>query len=269
MDINIAEMMRIRGRLKDIDSELKTILENVNGELDSVSSNLRSDGLHDAIVALQEKIRFLSDSFSSDSVKLEDFMEQQLKTYTVTNEEASSSLKSLVDKLQSTFNENGEIISHVAVSSTFNSMESAIDTSVYRSVPEKGFNVSTGNTVYEVTDDDRKFIYSVVAAEAINDYDDALAVISVVLNRCESDKWAMASNNTPVGQLKRKGQFSAYLAGNYKKYYNGSVAIPETIQRAVDDALNGVRNCSYLGFNAGYVKNYHGVQISKGGNQYK
>lgn len=123
MNIELSEMMRLKGRLTDINSELVTTFNSVNSELQSISDNVNSSGLHGAVLSVQDKIEALSSKLSSDLQLLEEFMDKQLTSYTVTNEEASQSLKKLVETVQQRFDANGNIISITSksiVSESFN-----------------------------------------------------------------------------------------------------------------------------------------------------
>ena len=117
MKIDLTEVMRLKGRLVDINSELDTILNGIRSDFDSIASNIGSTELHQAILNIQDKIKTLGTNFSSDMISLENFLEEQLHSYTVTNEEASNALKNLVTMLQNVFGENGEILVKTASAS--------------------------------------------------------------------------------------------------------------------------------------------------------
>ena len=127
------------------------------------------------------------------------------------------------------------------------------------------FEITTDNTVYVDKVDDINLLYSVVASEAANDPDDALAVASVIMNRCDAGNWG---GTDPISVITASGQFSGYLDGYYQKYYNGSTPIPDCIKTAVDDALNGVRNNSYQSFRSNGSTGYSDNMVSENGNRY-
>lgn len=125
-----------------------------------------------------------------------------------------------------------------------------VSASGYISKPGMGFEVTTDNKTYTLGDGDFNIVAGVVACEA-SGKDDALAVMSVILNR--------ADNNgiSPVNVVAAPGQFSCYN-------YPGD---PSKYSSVVQDALNGIRNNNYTGFRSwasGYSDNY----ISEGGNRY-
>lgn len=153
-----------------------------------------------------------------------------------------------------------------ASSSSYNYSSGSVDTSKYNSNPSTGFNVTSGNTVYNLSDSDRDLICAIVSAESDQSYDDALAVASVILNRCEAPNWINSHGTNPVSQATAPNQFVVYQSGSYKKYTNGNA--PNTVQQAVDDALNGVRNNEYLSFRSNGSTGYSNNMITSTGNRY-
>lgn len=110
MKINLTEMMRLKGRLVDINGELDSTLNGINSEFDSIAGNINSSGLHQSILNVQDSIKTLGINFHDNMTSLENFMEEQLTSYSITNEEASNSLKNLVNLVQNVFDENGNIL---------------------------------------------------------------------------------------------------------------------------------------------------------------
>lgn len=112
-----------------------------------------------------------------------------------------------------------------------------VDATGYISKPAMGFNVTTGNRTYSLNNGDFSIVAGVVACEAASK-DDALAVMSVILNRAD------ARGLSPVGVVSQGNgsQFSCYL-------HPGD---PSRFASVVMDALNGVRNNNYHSFNGWY-----------------
>lgn len=123
----------------------------------------------------------------------------------------------------------------------------------YNSKPEMGFNVTTGNKAYALTESEIHIVSGVVACEA-HGLDDALAVMSVILNRADSAGYP----NDPVGVVAQGNgsQFSCYLTPRS----------PDTYYNVVLDALGGIRNNSYFSFN-GWWSGYKNF-IVEGGNRF-
>ncbi len=82
-----------------------------------------------------------------------------------------------------------------------------VDASGYVSKPALGFNVTTDNKVYELTEEEFGILAAVVSCEANkSSRDDILAVMSVILNRADSSRYP----NDPVSVVAAPYQFSCY-----------------------------------------------------------
>lgn len=149
---------------------------------------------------------------------------------------------------------------------TISSGDPNIDVSKYSNNLAAGFEVTVGNLAYEMSDTDLELLIAIVAAESDKSYDDALAVITTILNRCESDQWNK-NGGTPVDIATAPNQFVVYQHGSYKSYMNGRA--PETVVTAVKDALAGVRNHKYYSFRSNGTTGYSSNMISPTGNRYK
>lgn len=134
-----------------------------------------------------------------------------------------------------------------------------------KEIPELGFSLSFDNKKYILSDDDKKLFYAVVCAESDKTYDDSLAVASSILNRCEDEAWVRSYGDDPIDQIKAPRQYSVYLFGSYKTYYDDT---PIECKNACDDALNGARNNDYLCFTANRNSNGGNKMITLSGNRY-
>ena len=142
-----------------------------------------------------------------------------------------------------------------------------IDVSKYHDNADNGFVVTTGNKTYEnMSSKDREVLTAIICAESDGSYDDALAVASVILNRTESPAWAWCGNS-PLKQATASGQFVVYENNRYQKYMGSGVN--PTVQEAVNDALNGVRNNNYYSFRSNSSTSYSSNMITSSGNRYK
>ncbi len=150
---------------------------------------------------------------------------------------------------------------------TITSGDPNIDVSKYHNNLANGFEVTVGNLAYEVSDADFELLCAIVSAESDKSYDDALAVITTILNRCEAPNWIRSHGTNPVAQATAPNQFVVYQHGSYKAYMNGRA--PETVQTAVRDALAGVRNHKYLSFRSNGSTGYSNNMITSSGNRYK
>ena len=154
----------------------------------------------------------------------------------------------------------------------------SIDASKYKSNPAVGFVVTDNNRRYELEGDDFNLVAAVVAAEYEKSRDDALAVISVILNRCDSPSWSSWAGPTPVDQVTKPNQFEVYTINSYKKYMPGGAFYNTEhyaiAKQAVIDAISGIRNNKYDSFRSwSYITSsgdyYSYNYIVEGGNRYK
>ena len=91
----------------------------------------------------------------------------------------------------------------------------SVDASKYIDNEEMGFKVTEGNKTYDLNDYEFDVVVAVVSGEFDKNFDDALGVVSVILNRCDSDKWRSWAGSTPYQQVIRAGQFEVYFGGSY------------------------------------------------------
>ena len=147
-----------------------------------------------------------------------------------------------------------------------------LDATKYKSRPSMGFKVTEGNKKYDLTDQEFDVVVAVVAGEFDKTIDDALGVMSVILNRCDSSSWSKWFGASPYKQVVGTGQFEVYFAGMYKDYMPGGKYYEKKkynmAKQAVLDGLNGIRNNDYLGFRASWVTGYSDNYIVSGGNRY-
>ena len=150
---------------------------------------------------------------------------------------------------------------------TITSGDPNIDVSKYHNNLAAGFEVTVGNLAYKLSEEDIELLCAIVAAESDKSYDDALAVITTILNRCESPNWIRSHGTDPIAQATAPNQFVVYQHGSYERYMDGNA--PDTVKEAVADALAGVRNHEYLSFRSNGTTSYSNNMISPTGNRYK
>lgn len=138
--------------------------------------------------------------------------------------------------------------------------------SKYRSLPEKGFNVTSGNRTYELSSSDFILLAAVLASEANkSSIDDVLAVSSVILNRADT------KGISPLTVVTAPGQFSGYLDGYYLRYIdeNGNLRnVNQSLIDTLNDALDGIRNNQYYSFRSWSTTGYSDNYITEYGNRY-
>ncbi len=143
MYIDLAEVMRLKGRLVDISSEIDGTLKNVNNELDTICSTINSDNLIQANNSIKEKVLTLSTNLVNNLNKLTEFMGTQLENYTVSYQEAESALQSLVNHLNSQYGANG-VISY----DTTSVVESASPTAIVGAAGIAGLGAVSAGAMY-------------------------------------------------------------------------------------------------------------------------
>lgn len=132
------------------------------------------------------------------------------------------------------------------------------DLSVYKNTGN--FIVTCGNITYDMSEENKLLFASIVASEMGENYslDDALAICSVVLNRCEISDWCEKKTKDPLKQITygsqtEKYEFEAYFKGKHMPYLEGAKTgnwdlretNPEKFEfayKATEDALHGIRN---------------------------
>ena len=80
---------------------------------------------------------------------------------------------------------------------------SSVEASKYIGNEPMGFVVTEGNRTYSLNDYEFNVVVAVVSGEFDKNKDDALAVVSVILNRCDSDTWRQWAGDTPYKQVIR------------------------------------------------------------------
>ena len=190
----------------------------------------------------------------SDSSNVQDFTLEELPSMDVIVEDSENKEQE---------NKKEEVVSVPLVS---------VDASKYNDNVDMGFKVTEGNKTYSLGDYEFDVVVAVVAGEFDKVGDDALGVMSVILNRCDDNKWRSWAGNSPYLQVIKAGQFEVYFAGYYLDYMPGgkqyNSAKYNIAKQAVIDGLNGIRNNNYLGFRAWFVSSYSDKYIVSGGNRY-
>ncbi len=146
----------------------------------------------------------------------------------------------------------------------------SVEASKYSSNPAMGFVVTEGNKTYSLDEYEFNVVVAVVAGEFDKNLDDALAVVSVILNRSDSKKWY--NNGSPYKQVISPNQFEVYFKDYYLAYMPGGKNYGNSkyqiAKQAVLDGFDGIRNNNYLGFRAWWVNSYSDKYIVYGGNRY-
>lgn len=148
----------------------------------------------------------------------------------------------------------------------------SIDASKYVSNEDMGFKVTENNRQYELSEYEFNVVTAVVAGEFDKNLNDALGVVSVILNRCDNTTWKNWAGESPYSQVIARGQFEVYFSDYYLAYMPGGSKYGDEkyniAKQALLDGLNGIRNNSFTGFRAWGIASYSDKYIVYGGNRY-
>ena len=290
INVEVGELMRLSSRSEELNSDISSTFNGINNVLDNISGIVRSDTLTGANDIQKDGVNTLMVRIDENLRNIKIFLDNQIKNYTVSVEDALNSLNTLIAAINGAYgvnsgksytsfttdkstSDNVSVKNNVTteknytVSSTPYNSNDNVDTSGYKSNEASGFVVTEGNTKYDLNDSDKDLLYAIVAAESDKSKDDALAVASTILNRCEDTRWVNSHGTNPIKQATAPNQFVVYQEGYYKRYTNGQA--PEAVKQAVNDALNGVRNHNYLSFRSNGSTKYSSNMITETGNRYK
>lgn len=290
INVEVGELMRLSSRSEELNSDISSTFNGINNVLDNISGIVRSDTLTGANDIQKDGVNTLMVRIDENLRNIKIFLDNQIKNYTVSVDDALNSLNTLIAAINGAYgvnsgksytsfttdkstSDNVSVKNNVTteknytVSSTPYNSNDSVDTSGYKSNEASGFVVTEGNTKYDLNDSDKDLLYAIVAAESDKSKDDALAVASTILNRCEDTRWVNSHGTNPIKQATAPNQFVVYQEGYYKKYTNGQA--PESVKQAVNDALNGVRNHNYLSFRSNGSTKYSSNMITETGNRYK
>ena len=238
-----------------------TILSNDMKEVKHVST-IHNNNLNKIAtsVSLLFEEESLNNSIEEIDKKLEEMVIEELPSVDVVYEDSKKNTDEIIKEDDS--NKSTPLVS--------------IDADKYINNEDMGFVVSEVNKQYDLSDNEFDVVVAVVSTEFDKNLNDALGVVSVILNRCDSDKWVKWAGASPYDQVVMNGQFEVYFTSNssisYKRFmpggslYNSSKY--EIAKQAVLDGLNGIRNNNYLGFRAWWISGYSDKYIVSGGNRY-
>lgn len=227
---------------------------NDNVELEKHVSTIHNENLDK--IATSVSLLFKEEDIAVVETKMEDLTLEELPSIDTVNKDIDKTKEEVKEEVK-------EIQSTPLVS---------VDASKYINNEDMGFKVTEGNKQYDLSDYEFDVVVAVVAGEFDKNLNDALAVVSVILNRCDSDKWKSWAGATPYAQVIRAGQFEVYSKGMYLSYMPGGKSYGgekyNVAKQAVIDGLNGIRNNGYLGFRAWWISSYSDKYIVQGGNRY-
>lgn len=263
--------------LQIMSSKLKNASEQLTSEASVIIGNLSEiedyDGINisSAAQAIENNLRSISSGIETLSSKLTNYVVdiKEFDTYDLKSDDEEENNYNLNNSNQNIYSDNKKEIKDSGVigsqkitndvsngsfnnnkkDNNFKSTENVENNSSNSNYNLNGsyyeqfssmFEVTTGNLEYELNNNDFDLLCAIVSAEGDKSYDGSLTVISTILNRCEHPAYVASYGQNPVAQATANNQFFGYLNNNYKQYLGGKC--PETVVRAVKDALSGIRN---------------------------
>jgi len=232
---------------------------NDNVELETHVSTIHNSNLNK--IATSVSILFEEEKFNITNIenKMGELTIEELPSIDVVDDYLNNQLE-----IDSDLQEKEEIVESQPLYS--------IDASKYINNESMGFKVTEDNKHYELSEYEFNVVTAVIAGEFDKNLNDALAVVSVILNRCDSEKWNKWAGNSPYTQVIKEGQFEVYFDGMYLDYMPGGSKHGtdkyNVARQALLDGLNGIRNNDYLGFRAWWISGYSDKYIVSGGNRY-
>lgn len=201
------------------------------------------DELLQSYESITEKIEVIEESIPFETVTKE--IETNNKTTNKVIQVGKDGLKELTYKVkyQSGEEVDRELISEIVIEESVDKIIQVQEVVTTRASTA----IRTGNGTWTYSAEELDLICAIVAQECNTSYAGALAVITTACNRTQSKAWS-GNGSDPLSQLKGKGQFCYSIDTHWQKRLNGNY--PSYVKEAVMDALNGVRNHTYLSFRA-------------------
>lgn len=103
INVEIGELMRLSSRSEDINSDIKSIFNGINNVLDNISGIVRSDTLTGANNLQKDGVSTLMTNIDNNLNNIKVFLDNQIKNYTVSVDDALDSLNRLIMSINSTY----------------------------------------------------------------------------------------------------------------------------------------------------------------------
>ena len=254
----------------------ETVIPDYNGEItaENTITITKEEVIEEAEKAIYASTEEILQSYTAIVEKIVT-VQEEIPYETITKDDSNGSSSTTNRVIQSGSNgikevtykiryQNGNEIDRTIVSEKIikDPVDKIVQVSTY-SVTSRGSAVRTSAHTWTYDQEDLYLLYAITAQECSSSYEGALAVITCACNRAESSRWSRYGSD-PLSQYTAPNQFcySPSVGGYWQQFLGGNVA--DYVVQAVQDALNGKRNHSYLSFRAaGYAS---GENI--GGNVY-
>lgn len=103
INVEIGELMRLSSRSEDINGDIKSTFNGINSVLDNISGIVRSDTLTGANNLQKDGVSTLMTNIDNNLNNIKVFLDNQIKNYTVSVDDALDSLNRLIMSINSTY----------------------------------------------------------------------------------------------------------------------------------------------------------------------
>lgn len=103
INVEIGELMRLSSRSEDINGDIKSTFNGINSVLDNISGIVRSDTLTGANNLQKDGVSTLMTNIDNNLNNIKMFLDNQIKNYTVSVDDALDSLNRLIMSINSTY----------------------------------------------------------------------------------------------------------------------------------------------------------------------
>lgn len=103
INVEIGELMRLSSRSEDINGDIKSTFNGINNVLDNISGIVRSDTLTGANNLQKDGVSTLMTNIDNNLNNIKVFLDNQIKNYTVSVDDALDSLNRLIMSINSTY----------------------------------------------------------------------------------------------------------------------------------------------------------------------
>lgn len=103
INVEIGKLMRLSSRSEDINGDIKSTFNGINSVLDNISGIVRSDTLTGANNLQKDGVSTLMTNIDNNLNNIKMFLDNQIKNYTVSVDDALDSLNRLIMSINSTY----------------------------------------------------------------------------------------------------------------------------------------------------------------------
>lgn len=103
INVEVGELMRLSSRSEELNSDISSTFNGINNVLDNISGIVRSDTLTGANNLQKDGVSTLMTNIDNNLNNIKMFLDNQIKNYTVSVDDALDSLNRLIMSINSTY----------------------------------------------------------------------------------------------------------------------------------------------------------------------